>query len=50
MKRKVIKMNYIDEIDYDDMDDLALPDHIEWNNDQPEGFNLEALVLDTTQW
>lgn len=41
-------MNYIDEINYEDMDDLALPDHIEWNNEQPDGFCLEAL--DTTQW
>lgn len=41
-------MNYTDEIDYEDMDDLALPDHIEWNNDQPDEFSLDAL--DSLQW
>lgn len=41
-------MNYEYEIDYEDMDDLALPDHVEWNNEQAEGFTLDAL--DLTQW
>ena len=37
-------MDYeIDDNDYEDMDDLALCDHIEWNHDQPESFTLEAL-------
>jgi hypothetical protein len=31
------------DIDYEDMDDLALCDHIEWNNNQSESFTLEAL-------
>jgi len=45
-------MNYETEMnietDYEDMDDLALPDHIEWNNHQPDDFNLNAL--DNFQW
>ena len=41
-------MNYETEFDYEDMDDLALPDRIDWNHDQPEDFTLEAL--DLTQW
>ena len=28
-----------DNTDYGDMDDLALPDHIEYNHDQPEEFS-----------
>ena len=37
-------MDYeIDEIDFEDMDDLALPDHIEWNHDQTEDFTMDAL-------
>ena len=44
----VIVMNYEDEINYEDMDDLVLYDHIEWNNDQSEEFSLEAL--DIVQW
>ena len=31
------------EIDYEDMDDLALPDHIEWNHDQTDEFTMDAL-------
>ncbi len=38
-------MNYDDDINYEDMDDLALPDHIEWNNDQLEEFSLNELQL-----
>jgi hypothetical protein len=38
-------MNYDDDINYEDMDDLALPDHIEWNNDQPDEFSLNELQL-----
>ncbi len=41
-------MNYEDDINYEDMDDLALPDHIEWNNDQPDEFTLNELQL--IQW
>ena len=33
----------IDETDYEDMDDLALPDHIEYNHDQPVEFSMDAL-------
>ena len=33
----------IDDINYEDMDDLALPDHIEWNHAQSNEFTLEAL-------
>ncbi len=38
-------MNYEYEIDYEDMDDLALPDRIEWNNEQADDFTLDALDL-----
>ncbi len=38
-------MNYDDDINYEDMDDLALPDHIEWNNDQPDEFSLNELQM-----
>ncbi len=41
-------MNYDDDINYEDMDDLALPDHIEWNNDQPEEFSFNELQY--IQW
>ena len=41
-------MNYEYEFDYEDMDDLALPDRIEWNSGQVEGFTLDALEL--IQW
>lgn len=40
-------MNLENEFDYEDMDDLTLPDQIEWNN-STENFSLEAL--DLTQW
>ena len=33
----------IDEINFEDMDDLALPDHIEWNHNQTDEFTLDAL-------
>jgi len=37
-------MNYeLDDIDYEDMDDLALPDHIEWNHGQSENFSMDAM-------
>jgi hypothetical protein len=37
-------MDYsIDDINYEDMDDLALPDHIEWNHNQSEEFSLDAM-------
>ena len=35
-------------MNYEDMDDLALPDRIEWNSEQNEGFTLE--VLDIIHW
>ncbi len=34
-----------DELNYEDMDDLALPDHIEWNNQKNEDFTIDALDL-----
>jgi len=34
-------MNEFDEIDYEDMDDLALPDHIEY--DQHQEFSMDSL-------
>ena len=40
--------NYEYEINLDDMEEIMLPDHIEWNNDQAEGFTLEAL--DAAEW
>jgi len=37
-------MDYeFESVDYEDMDDLALPDHIEFNHDQPEEFCMDAL-------
>ncbi len=37
-------MSYeIEYLDYEDMDELVLPDHIEFNNDQPEEFSMDAL-------
>ncbi|MFW5444451.1 MAG: hypothetical protein ACKE51_09120 [Methylococcaceae bacterium] len=37
-------MNYeLEYVDYDDMDEFSLPDHIEFNNDQPEEFCMETL-------
>lgn len=37
------ELKYEDELNYEDMDDLALPDHIEWNNEQNENFTIELL-------
>lgn len=37
-------MSYdIDDTNYEDMDDLALLDHIEWNHTQPEDFSMDAM-------
>jgi len=37
-------MNYeVDDTNYEDMDDLSLPDHIEWNHAQSEEFSLDAM-------
>ena len=37
-------MDYeIDDTDYEDMDDLALPDHIEWDHAQSEQFSMDAM-------
>ena len=41
-------MNFENELDFEDMDDLTLPDHVEWNNEQTADFTLDAL--DFTQW
>ena len=44
-------MSYeIDDTDYEDMDGLALPDHIEYNHDQPEKSShdqSEEFSIDT---
>jgi hypothetical protein len=42
------KMSYeyeIDDIDYEDMDDLALPDHIDWSEEHVDEFSMDALDL-----
>lgn len=40
-------MDYaIDDIDYQDLDDLALADHIEWNNNQADVFPLDEVGSD----
>ena len=31
-----------DELDYEDMDDLALSEHIEWNHDRTDEFTMDA--------
>ncbi len=37
-------MNYeFENVDYEDMDDLVLSDHIEFNHDQSGEFLMEAL-------
>lgn len=37
-------MDYeLDDIDYEDMDDLALPDHIDWNQDLFEEFSIDLM-------
>jgi hypothetical protein len=37
-------MSYeLGETDYEDMDDLALPDHIEWNHAQTDDFSMDAM-------
>ena len=33
-------------LDYEDMDDLVLPDHIEYDCEQLEEFTLEALDVE----
>ena len=39
-----IIMNYeFDDTDYEDMDDLALPEHIEYNHVEPEELILDAM-------
>ncbi len=43
----VIVMDYEDNINYEDIDELELPDHIEWNNEQPEEFCLDALAYES---
>jgi hypothetical protein len=39
------ELQYNDDMNFEDMDDLALPDHIEWNNKKNESFSLEALDI-----
>ncbi len=36
----------IDDIDYEDMDDLALPEHIEWNHAESQEFSMEAIDIE----
>ena len=37
-------MNYeFDDTDYEDMDDLALPEHIEYKHIEPEELILDAM-------
>lgn len=38
-------MNYEYEIDYEDMDDLALTDRIEWSNESVESFALDTCDI-----
>ncbi|MFW5443717.1 MAG: hypothetical protein ACKE51_05345 [Methylococcaceae bacterium] len=39
-------MSYeFDNVDYEDMDDLSLPDHIEFNQGEPDEFFMEALDI-----
>lgn len=33
------------DIDFEDMDDLAHHDHIEWNPDQMDEFTLDSLDI-----
>ncbi len=35
-------------IDFEDLDDLALPSRIDWDNDEMGSFSLDAL--DSTDW
>lgn len=35
----------IDDTNYEDMDDLALAEHIEYNHDQAEEFSMDALDI-----
>jgi len=35
--------NELENADYDDMDDLALPDHIDYSDNEPDGFCMDAL-------
>ena len=35
--------NELDDTNYEDMDDLALPDHIEWNHTQAEDFSIDTI-------
>ncbi len=32
-----------DDIDYEDLDDLALADHVEWNHAQSDEFSMDAM-------
>ena len=40
----------IDDTDYEAMDDLALPDHIEYNHNQPEGFSMDTIDIGYCIW
>jgi hypothetical protein len=40
--------NYEEEIYLDDIEEINMPDHIEWDNHQSEDFTLEAL--DVSEW
>ena len=40
---EMIMNDELDDTDYEDMDDLALPDHIEWNHAQSQNFSMDAM-------
>ena len=42
---EVIMGYEFDDTDYEDMDDLAIPDHIEYNYAQPEEFSMDAIDI-----
>jgi hypothetical protein len=35
--------HFLEEINYEDLDDLPLTEHIEWNHENEQDFNLIAL-------
>ena len=35
--------HFLEEINYEDLDDLPLAEHIEWNHENERGFYLNAL-------
>lgn len=39
-------MSEVDDINYEDLDDLALSDHVEWNHTQSQEFYLEEMDVE----